>query len=144
MKSVRCRGMYFFESSIYNLLVNLFVIVSSLLFNQKAGLFLIPFLIFTNTIWVGFYLLFSYINNKQIFFVSEKGKFLFIYLILFFSLACTFWLPHISRKLFVVAIFAINIIALTLLIFRKVFKKDIGRSFVRFSKNLFQHKIIIR
>ena len=144
MKSTKCRGMYFFESSIYNLLVNLFVIVGSLLFNQKVGLFLIPFLIFTNTIWVGFYLLFSYTNNKQIFFVSEKGKFLFIYLILFFSLACTFWLPHISRKLFVVAIFAINIIALTLLIFRKVFKKDIGRSFVRFSKNLFQHKIIIR
>ena len=137
--------MYFFESSIYNLLVNLFVIIGSLLlFNHKAGSFLIPFLIFTNTIWVGFYLLFSYSNNKQTFSVSEKGKFLFIYLILFFSLACTFWLPHISRKLFVVTIFTINIIALILFIFRKVFRKNIARSFVMFSKNLFRHEIIIK
>lgn len=145
MNIIKNKCLIFFESIPANLVINFLASVAIFfLVQHKTALFAIPFLLITNTLWIIFYLMFTYSGDWQIFSISNKGKFLIAYLSLFFILTCFFWLPHTSRKMYITLIFSINALFLFAFIFYRLFKNALVKKINTSNSALWNNKILMR
>jgi lipopolysaccharide/colanic/teichoic acid biosynthesis glycosyltransferase len=119
-------AVYFFESAINNIIVNLGITgLFFLLVQENPGVYLIPLLLLFNTVWFTLYIFVTYLENNGLV-ISQKGKALLLQLISFYILNCLFWVPGTSRKFFLVSNSIFGLSVLLAYILRAPLKKTIS------------------
>jgi len=120
-------AVYFFESAINNVIVNLGITALIFLFvHQNPGVYLTPVLLLFNMVWFLLYLFVNYQENNGTLMISQKGKALLILLISFYILNCLFWVPGTSRKLFLIGNSVLCLSVLLAYILKAPLKKTIA------------------
>ena len=97
--------LYFFESAINNIIVNVaFTGLIFISFPNDPGAYLIPSLLLINTVWFLLFMGFNYLKNDGTLQVSAKGEALIFQLISFYLLNSVFWIPGMNRKFFLMTL----------------------------------------